>query len=197
MSVPVSERKLSNLQFYKNAIELRKSFTELLLKDFGLKETVKNLSLNVKYLKPVMDEQDYHLLEMIANKYNSIHPIIERYPYWLVDNFRTNMLDLLRKLIYCITFANSIYPVCEHDYYERRKYQTDAVSCCETLIQEMQYVISILPCNIEKYMPYVESLIYEIKLLKGWRKRDCRFLKAIQEKNKKKDSSPSDKEDME
>jgi hypothetical protein len=46
----------------------------------------------------------------------------------------------------------------------------------------MQYVISILPVDAEKYMPYVAMVDREIALLKGWRKSDNKILKGIKER---------------
>lgn len=45
MSVPVSKRTLSDLEFFKNANQLRLSVTNLLLRDFALKDKVRNLQV--------------------------------------------------------------------------------------------------------------------------------------------------------
>ena len=55
----------------------------------------------------------------------------------------------------------------------------------------MQYVIHVSPCDIEKFMPYVEMIEREIALLKGWRKSDNRILSQIKEGKRKAPSKKS------
>lgn len=45
----------------------------------------------------------------------------------------------------------------------------------------MQYIISIIPVDAQKYIRYVEMIEKEIALLKGWRKSDNKILKKIRE----------------
>jgi hypothetical protein len=47
------------------------------------------------------------------------------------------------------------------------------------MLQELQYTIEILPVNINKYIRFVEDIEKEIKLLKGWRKKDNKFKKSF------------------
>ena len=94
---------------------------------------------------------------------------------------RENILLILRNLINNITSANTIYAVNESEVEDRRRYQTEAIANCEQLLQEMQYVISVLPCDINKFMPYVGLIEEEIKLLKGWRKSNSKILRLIKE----------------
>lgn len=56
-----------------------------------------------------------------------------------------------------------------------------AIGNCEQLLQEMQYIISIIPVDAQKYIRYVEMIEKEIALLKGWRKSDNKILKKIRE----------------
>ena len=50
----------------------------------------------------------------------------------------------------------------------------------------MQYIISIIPVDAQKYMRYVDMIEKEIALLKGWRKSDNKILKKIKETEAKK-----------
>lgn len=43
MSVPKSERGLSDMEFYYNATKLRRMMIELLLKDFGMKHKIRTV----------------------------------------------------------------------------------------------------------------------------------------------------------
>lgn len=53
MSVPVGKRSLSDLEFYKNAIRLRADITDLLLRDFGVKDKVRDTKILSK--TPIME----------------------------------------------------------------------------------------------------------------------------------------------
>ena len=164
------------MEFFRTALELRFKITNLLLRDFGIKDKIRNLAAASGMTSRGMTKEDYDTLDAIYRKYNIGRPLIERYPSWMIDHFRLNILEILKNLIQNIVAANTIYPVNIDELNERRKYQTHAIVNCEQLLQEMQYVIYILPCDINKYMPYVELITKEIKLLKGWRKGYLKLL---------------------
>ena len=178
MSVIKSKRTLSDLEFYRNAIKLRKEITLLLLRDFGIKSKVRKPETIINK----MDTDDAENFKNIMNKYELTY-ILDEYPIWLIDKMRNNILNLLHSLVMNITQANTIYPTCEEEYYDRRKYQNHAIGNCEQLLQEMQYIISIIPVNANKYLTYVDMIDEEIKLLKGWRKSDNKIIKRIKEKS--------------
>lgn len=60
-----------------------------------------------------------------------------------------------------------------------------AVGNCEQLLQEMQYVISILDVDVNKYLPYVDMIEKEIALLRAWRKSDNRLLERVKQNEAK------------
>ncbi len=180
MSVPLSKQGLSDLELYHNAISLRRKLTFLLLRDFGIKDKVRNTG----YFRHVANitEEDRKILEDLSEKYNIANPIIEEYPAWFLDFERKTIMDLMKSLIENITSANSIHPTTLAEYDLRREFEDKAICNCEVLLQEFQYVIRIIPIDIEKFKPYVESIDYEVTLLKGWRKSDNRLLKAIKKR---------------
>lgn len=197
MSVPKSKRGLSDLEFYKNAMLLRLKITNLLLRDFGVKDKIRNLMAAQGMKERGIEKEDYKILDSIFRKYDIGRPFIERYPKWMLDHFRVNILELLKNLIWNITAANTIYPIHETEVYERRRYQTRAIVNCEQLLQEMQYIIYVVPSDINKLMPYVEMILFEIKLLKGWRKGNKDWLKRIKEKESGKDEPAAESDDSE
>jgi len=148
MSVLKSRRSLSKLEFYHNARQLRENITNLLLRDFGVRDKVRK----------IRTEENMQLT------------IIEEYPEWLIVYFRDSIVKLLKSLMLNITAANTIYPTNGDELNLRRRYQTGAIVNCEQLLQEFQYCADVLPIKIEKFLPYVEKIDFEIKLLKGWRK---------------------------
>ena len=179
MSVLKNKRSVSSLEFYHNAIMLRREITMLLLRDFGIKDKVR--SVKSLYGVPGMEPEDEQKFREIVEKYEMKATIIEEYPAWLIDKMRNNIMNILHNMIMNITQANTIYPVCESEFYDRRNFQNHAIGNCEQLLQEMQYIISIIPVDAQKYIQYVEMIEKEIALLKGWRKSDNKILKKIRE----------------
>lgn len=184
MSVIKNKRNLSDLEFYRNAIVLRKDFTILLLKDFGIKDKVRNAVAITKN----MSEEDAKKFNELVQKNSQLY-VLDKYPEWLINRMRDDILNLLHSLIMNITHANSIYPVFESEYYERRNLQNCAIANCEQLLQEFQYIISIIPTDINKYLRYTDMIEREIALLKGWRKSDNRILTKIQQNSEKKNET--------
>lgn len=182
MSVLKNKRTKSNVEFYNNAILLRKQITIFLLKDFGMKDKVRNLN-NFTSIRNIT-ENDKILLEEFMTKYKLSSKIYEEYPVWFLEEERRNIIHLLNELLYDIVHANTIYVRSVSEYKTRRKYQTKAISICELLLQEFQYLIDILPININKLEYYIELIIKEIALLKGWRKSDNKILKRLLDKEK-------------
>ena len=212
-NVVKNKRGLSSLELYHTAIDLRKNITELLLRDFGIRNKVRKLDVIVKD----MSDEDKKIFKDIFIKYNLTniskeHPeifngmsdtdklvlnhlldkytpdICALYPEWLVDKMRNNIMNLLYGLIMNITAANSIYPTSVYEYHDRRKFQNHAICNCEQLLQGFQYIISVIPVNANKYLQYVDMIEKEIALLKGWRKGDNRLLKKIVKEESKKDN---------
>ncbi len=177
MSVLKNKRSVSKLEFYHNAIELRKEITDLLLRDFGIKNKVR--SINAILTNPEMDEEDKKIVEDLIKKYENLGIVVYGYPEWLIEQMRDKMLNICHNMIMNITQANTIYPVSEAEYNDRRQYQNHAIGNCEPLLQEMQYAISVLPIDAQKLMKYVDMIEREIALLKGWRKSDNKILERI------------------
>ena len=111
MSVLKNKRSVSSLEFYHNAITLRREITMLLLRDFGIKDKVR--SIKSLYGVPGMEPEDEQKFREIVEKYEMKATIIEEYPAWLIDKMRNNIMNILHNMIMNITQANTIYPVCE------------------------------------------------------------------------------------
>ena len=67
MTVVKSKRKLSTMEFFHNALVLRKNVTELLMRDFGVKE----FKRNIHFVSTVegFSEEDKMLATEIFEKY--------------------------------------------------------------------------------------------------------------------------------
>ncbi|MCM1220160.1 MAG: hypothetical protein NC548_37285 [Lachnospiraceae bacterium] len=185
MSVLKSKRKTSRLEFLHNAYVIQRSIVLLLLRDFGAKAKVRTVKAFSSMYK--MTEEDMKRLVEIMERYN-ITSITEEYPEWLINDMRQRVLYECRMMIRNIIHANSIYPHNKEEFNDRRRYQTMAIGNCEQLIQELQYVISIINVDANKYLPYVDMVDREVALLRGWRKSDNRLLTKIKE-NERQDAA--------
>ncbi|GHV91994.1 hypothetical protein AGMMS50268_24970 [Spirochaetia bacterium] len=162
MSVLKNKRSLSKLEFYHNARKLREDITNILLRDFGIKNKI----------------HQTHTQE------NAEITVQESYPEWLVVYFRESIMGILKSMMLNITAGNTIYPTTMDELALRRRYQTGAIMNCEQLLQEMIYCADVLPVKMEKLLPYVNSIEFELKLLKGWRKSSNDLAKKIREEKK-------------
>ena len=187
MSVLKNNRGVSELEFYHTAIKLRKELTQRLLRDFGVKtpENAKAKNFPDDELRVEIVKQ-WPKMEIFFNKYTRMQEelrtrdVVSEYPYWLVFRFRDEMMDTMKKLIDNIVAANTIYPIDEAELSTRRAYQTAAIANCEQLLQELQYIMEVLPIDVNKLLKYVDMIQKEIGLLKGWRKAHAKILKRMQ-----------------
>ncbi|MDR3325106.1 MAG: hypothetical protein LBS82_03845 [Spirochaetaceae bacterium] len=154
MSVLKNRRGLSKLEFYHNARRLRREITNLLLRDFGVRDKVRRVKTD--------DGEEM--------------TVIEGYPDWLLEEFRRNIMHILRNLMMNITAGNTIYPTNDGELVLRRQHQTAAIVNCEQLLQEMHYCEDVLPVALAKFLPFVDMIEMEIKLLKGWRKANNKIV---------------------
>lgn len=86
---------------------------------------------------------------------------------------------LLRDLIWNITAANTIYATTKEELRIRRNYQNAAIINCQQLLQELQFCEDALPIKASKLLPFVETIGFEITLLKGWRKSDNKIAEKL------------------
>lgn len=183
MSVYKSERGISKMEFMHNAIKIRNFLTFRVLKDFGLKKKVKDKTYFIDTTTLTPDERNA-LSKALAK--TELNISIEEYPAWFIDRERVYILDLCRDMYQYITVANNIYISTVEEGIQRRQYQNLAITCVERLIQELQYLMNIIPTvQANQLIPFIEMSQREIALLKGWRKSDNKLRKEVAEKNAK------------
>jgi len=158
MSVHKNKRGLSKLEFYHNARKLRKELTLLTLRDFGIH------SRGAKFKEDTKSQQP------------------EGFYDELIAEFSGSMRNLTRNMMLNITAGNTIYPTTHEELATRRMYQNGAIVNCEQLLQEILYCGDVMPVKASVFMPYVERIEFEIKLLKGWRKWNNKRAKEIDAK---------------
>lgn len=177
MSVIRARRSMSDLEFYHRALKIDTELTNLLLKDFGIRDKVRDIKYYCDIKK--MSEDDKEILLHIAEKYNLDDKIIEAYPMWLIEHYRETILRDLDDLFYNITQGNTIYPRSKDEWEEKRKHQTKAIANCLNILHTLQRLSNILPINANKFSRYIDMIDEEIKLLRGWRKANNRMLKTV------------------
>lgn len=170
MTVLKSKRGISNMEFYHNALNLRKYVTYKLLKDFGIKNKLRDKIYFIDSGK-LSDANREKLAELL--KMCDYSAQLEEYPQWFIRREREYISDLCRHMIADITAANNIYITNQQEADERRSLQNSAIASVECLMQEITFVMDMIPeANADKLQSFVEMSQREISLLKGWRKSD-------------------------
>lgn len=176
MSVLKSKRKASQFEVFHHFYKMRKEVTDLLLRDFGfdLERAIKNIS------KKFFGGRPYE--ELIPEEKDRYDKLVEKdiaFAEWFIKDERQAVVDCLRSIGEEVFTANSIYPTYMEELVERRLHQDRAIGQCYRLTQELQYAIETLPVDVNKYLRFAEMIQTEINLLKGWRKSDNKFKRAI------------------
>ena len=177
MSVLKAKRKASQFEVYHYFGKMRKEVVAMLLRDFGY-----DLDRAEKYLSKSFGGKTYEELTPEEKlRYDKRKEKLQSFVDWFVPDSRQACMDCLREITACIYEANSIYPTCNEELVERRLLQDRAIGKCYRLTQELQLAIETLPVDVDKYTRFAEMIQTEINLLKGWRKSDNKFKRAISE----------------
>lgn len=175
MSVLKSKRKASQFEVFHHFYKMRKEVTDLLLRDFGydLERAEK------KAMKMFGDKTYEELTPEEKARYEKLMAKNKAFDEWFIADERQTVVDCLRSICEEVFVANSIYSTCMEELIERRIHQDRAIGQCYRLTQELQYAIETLPVDVNKYLRFADLIQTEINLLKGWRKSDNKFKRAI------------------
>lgn len=174
MSILARNRTLSKLEFYAHAKRMRKQLLFLLTRDFGIKPRAREPTFYTKGWAA----EDIELFETVCKKYG-VKSVIGEYPLWIIQMFRGNVTQNLFRMMLHITRAYTIWATTKAEADLRRSSQDLAIADCESLKQELELAVDMLPVKAEKLIPYVDSIDREIALLKGWRKSDNKRFKDL------------------
>ena len=166
-----NKRGLSRLEFYHNARRMRKELTALVLRDFGIHKRGK----------------------VFKDETGSQQP--EGYYDELIEEFSQSIRNLLRNMMLNITGGNTIFPTNYDELEMRRRYQNGAIVNCEQILQEILYLDDVMPIKASVFVPYIERIETEIKLLKGWRKSNSKMAEKIDAAMKKKADGGEEKKE--
>lgn len=174
MSVPAGRRKQSKFEAPHQFFKLRAAVTELMLLDFGFSEKKYRERID-KYKR---DHASADNVDEVVARYEKK---LDSFNRWFIDSECSAILDLIRQIGTEFTVANSIYPsytpAREDEIRERRIHLDLAIAKCYALKQEINYVIGVLPVDMNKYERFDELINRQIALFKGVREADKRFIK--------------------
>lgn len=175
MSVLKAKRKSSQFEVFHHFYKTRKEITDLLLRDFGY-----DLERAEKRVAKLFGGKPYEELTPEEKvRYDKLKAKNEAFDNWFIEDERKCIVDCLREITKEVFTANSIYPTVMEELVERRLCQDRAIGQCYRLTQELQYAIETLPVDVNKYLRFADMIQTKINLIKGWRKSDNKFKRAI------------------
>lgn len=175
MSVLKAKRKSSQFEVFHHLYKTRKEITDLLLRDFGY-----DLERAEKRVAKMFGNKSYEELSPEEKvRYDKLKAKNKAFDDWFIEDERKCVVDCLREITKEVFTANSIYPTVMEELVERRLCQDRAIGQCYRLTQELQYAIETLPVDVNKYLRFADMIQTEINLIKGWRKSDNKFKRAI------------------
>ena len=175
MSVLKAKRKSSQFEVFHHFYKTRKEITDLLLRDFGY-----DLERAEKRVAKLFGGKPYEELTPEEKvRYDKLKAKNEAFDNWFIEDERKCIVDCLREITKEVFTANNIYPTVMEELVERRLCQDRAIGQCYRLTQELQYAIETLPVDVNKYLRFADMIQTEINLIKGWRKSDNKFKRAI------------------
>jgi hypothetical protein len=170
LSVPSWNRTVSQVEFLHTFHKLRKEVILILMRDFGVKSKIYTFETLEKMF--ALDNEDAEQLKGILTKNHMSSVDAIKYPDWLINTWRSELLKMLNSLGVEIELANNIYSGSMVEYNERRLHWTLAIGYCHAIKDKLNEIIGILDVKVGAYEVVTEYITTEIKLLKGVRKSD-------------------------
>jgi len=181
-SVPKSRREKHDFQADHNLREIRRRVTELAINGFGYDQERFEKKIQ-KFEAGITDfERKAEVVERWRKKNESYYKdfVAEE----VIETRR-----IIRKAVCEFELGNSIFPTGEAklvEFCERRKHFDRAIGWLHCLIQELEYIGEILPCDKNAYENLQDAIDLEISLVKGVRRASNKFLKPDNRQNNKK-----------
>lgn len=171
MSVLKDFRDLSTLEYYKNALRLRKALEEYLMNDFFRKVLCKSISRTINEFHPL----DRKLMEETYMKYYDDRLFKMDTPKSYIDYERAYLIDLCREMTQNIVSANSIHVNKKSDNISivtRKQYQNKAITACYKLLEELYEMQTMYPTDLNDLTNVIALTDKEYDLLTGWKRSD-------------------------
>lgn len=162
-----SERKESKLQTIHNAYKIRIAVTKLAENDFYINNS-KVENIIIEKIKRFPEEEQ----EKIKKR-------TYRYFEQQLQRSTNIVIELATGISRHLRIANTIFPTYMTEFEERRIEMDRAMSCCNALQDELQYIGDCLYADLNKYTNLVLFIQKEFNMIKALRQSDNRFLKNI------------------
>lgn len=166
MAVLLADRKQSEMEVFANMRKMRNEITKLVLNSFGYDIDKKKKQI----LKSMQCKSEDELSPDQRKIYDKRVKKAIRYSKWFTESERDALVSFMREASAEMYIANNIFPTSSEEYYERRIHQNKAIASCTNVLEELQYIVDVLPVDVNKYTPYALLIEEEIKLLRTWRK---------------------------
>ena len=165
MCVLKINRSLSELEFYHNATVLYSDMVKLLLRNFGVKANKKKPpDITAVEKAAVITAFPYMEAAFLRMEQLESAATLREYSGWLINHYREQIIRQLEELMDNISDAFTAETKKSKDAYKIK-----AINNCEKLIQVMQRVMSVLPVDVNKLIPYVDRIDQEIGYLNDWK----------------------------
>jgi len=172
MSVRVKDRNESKVEFLDNFHRLRSEVELLLMRDFGLKKRKYDVALMEEIYEMTDDQKEKY--ESLMNELGARSNIVDKYPAWLIDNWRDSIMKILDNIGIHIELANSTYALIPEEWAMRRTNWDKAIGYCNALKDKLHDIMYCTKKDITlgQFDIIAKKLKAEINLLKGVRKSD-------------------------
>lgn len=160
------DRKETPFEVRDNMLELWNQLTELSFRGYGLQNRKK--PKEPKNFDTWSEESKKRYEEKIKNR-------IETQQHWdqkFIDNEFKVIDDLCRRIVYLIDRANSMNPQYLCEWESQRLMHDEAIGLCNNLKRELNHVAETIPCNKNFLTKQIDTVLKEILLLQGWRKKN-------------------------
>lgn len=171
MSVLKAFRNLSSLEYYRNAVRIRKELENYLMHDFFRKVLHSHL-ISVENEFPPLDKK---YISDLYNKYYDKRIFEIETPKDYIDYERSYLINICRDMCQSIVTANSIYiskTAESANLTTRKSYQQRALSDCYRLLEELYEMQEMYPTDLNDLTKIISLLDDEYDLLTGWIKSD-------------------------
>ena len=186
MSVKKGDRDESDLEVVHNLHVLSAKVNELIFNQFGFSKEKydKKIERFAEWQRKLEVDE-----ETIAERVEKYRQKCEYFNNGFIERETRIVHDLLRQIEIDFTMGNSIFPIQANgdevkeyvslqECIARRDFMDKAIADCFALKAEIHYIIRTLPVNINKFENYSKVIETEIRLIKGVRRADNRFLKG-------------------
>lgn len=170
MSIPSGLRDLSKMEFYKNAVRIRKLVDLWLIREFGIKKNPRSVRQVIKEI----NDEDQKLIDEICVKYgvNPNKSYNSEYPEWYLEDEKKLIKTYTGRLIYYIVQANKLHPQYDFEWQQRRQAQNEAIGIVQNIYVEIEHIKSMFDVSLKFTEDLIDALDHEEDLLKGWRQSD-------------------------